>query len=104
MNNQNEEENPFTQIPEYKIGDTVTINPHNIDDLYSDIPRKYRLKRPLNLPEALSEFELKNHVETLGPFLDEVDVIDTPVISITINWDLETNLSLVIWTSIIKFS
>jgi len=37
----------------------------NIDELYGDIPEKYRLKKPLNLPEGLSEFEVKKHVENL---------------------------------------
>jgi len=37
----------------------------NLDELYADIPEKYRLKKPLNLPEALSEFEVKEHVEAL---------------------------------------
>jgi glycine dehydrogenase subunit 1 len=37
----------------------------SIDELYADIPEKYRLEKPLNLPEALSEFEVKKHVETL---------------------------------------
>jgi glycine dehydrogenase subunit 1 len=37
----------------------------NIDELYSDVPDKYRLKKPLRLPEALSEFEVKKHVEGL---------------------------------------
>jgi len=37
----------------------------SIDELYADIPEKYRLKKPLNIPEALSEFEVKKHVETL---------------------------------------
>jgi len=37
----------------------------SIDELYADIPEKYRLKKPLNIPEALSEFEVKRHVETL---------------------------------------
>lgn len=37
----------------------------NIDELYVDIPEKYRLKKPLNLPEALSEFEVKKHIENL---------------------------------------
>ncbi|NWF87788.1 aminomethyl-transferring glycine dehydrogenase subunit GcvPA [Candidatus Bathyarchaeota archaeon] len=36
-----------------------------IDELYADIPKKYSLKKPLNLPEALSEFEVKKHIETL---------------------------------------
>ena len=37
----------------------------SIDELYADIPEKYCLKKPLNIPEALSEFEVKKHVETL---------------------------------------
>ena len=37
----------------------------NIDELYADVPDKYRLKKPLRLPEALSEFEVKKHVEGL---------------------------------------
>jgi glycine dehydrogenase subunit 1 len=35
----------------------------SIDELYADIPEKYLLKKPLNLPNALSEFEVKKHVE-----------------------------------------
>lgn len=37
----------------------------SIDELYADIPEKYRLKRPLNLPNTLSEFEVKKHIEAL---------------------------------------
>jgi len=37
----------------------------SIDELYADVPDKYRLKRSLNLPEAMSEFEVKKHVEAL---------------------------------------
>jgi len=36
-----------------------------IEELYADIPQKYFLKRPLNLPEGVSEFEVKRHVEAL---------------------------------------
>jgi glycine dehydrogenase subunit 1 len=41
------------------------IGINSIDELYADIPEKYFLKKPLNLPEGLSEFEVKKHVETL---------------------------------------
>jgi glycine dehydrogenase subunit 1 len=37
----------------------------NIEELYSDIPGKYRLKRSLKLPQAMSELEIKRHVESL---------------------------------------
>ncbi len=36
-----------------------------IDELYSDIPEKFMLKRQLNLPSAKSEYEVKRHVELL---------------------------------------
>jgi len=36
-----------------------------IDELYSDVPQKLRLKRKLNLPKAMSEQEVKKHVEAL---------------------------------------
>ena len=35
----------------------------NVDELYRDIPEKFLLKRKLNLPSGLSEFEVKKHVE-----------------------------------------
>lgn len=41
------------------------IGVRNVDELYADIPEKYRLKKPLNLPEASSEFEVKKHVEAV---------------------------------------
>jgi glycine dehydrogenase subunit 1 len=38
----------------------------SIDELYSDIPEKCRLKKALNVPgKALSEFEVRRHVEAL---------------------------------------
>jgi glycine dehydrogenase subunit 1 len=37
----------------------------SIEELYADIPDRYLLKKPLNLPEAMSEFEVKRHVEAL---------------------------------------
>ena len=42
------------------------IGIRDIEELYRDIPEKYRLKKPLNIPEkGLSEFEVKRDVEAL---------------------------------------
>ncbi|PSR33627.1 MAG: aminomethyl-transferring glycine dehydrogenase [Sulfobacillus benefaciens] len=38
----------------------------SIDDLFSDIPESARLNRPLNLPSALSELELRRHLMDLS--------------------------------------
>jgi len=37
----------------------------SIEELYRDVPEKFLLKRKLNLPKALSEYEVKRHVEKL---------------------------------------
>jgi len=36
-----------------------------IDELYVDVPQKLRFNRKLNLPEAMSEQEVRHHVESL---------------------------------------
>lgn len=36
-----------------------------IDELYQDIPEKFRLKQKLNIPKGSSEAEVKRHVESL---------------------------------------
>jgi glycine dehydrogenase subunit 1 len=42
------------------------IGVESIEDLYVDVPAKYRLKKPLNLPRrGYSEYEVKRHVEAL---------------------------------------
>jgi glycine dehydrogenase subunit 1 len=51
--------------PENKKEMMQEIGIKNIDELYADIPKRYRLEKPLNLPKALSEFEVKRHIETL---------------------------------------
>ncbi|MCW3993681.1 MAG: aminomethyl-transferring glycine dehydrogenase, partial [Candidatus Bathyarchaeota archaeon] len=52
-------------LPEIKQEMMQEIGMKNIEELYADVPEKYRLKKPLKLPEALSEFEVKKHVEAL---------------------------------------
>lgn len=37
----------------------------SIEELYSDVPEEYQLKRKLALPQALSEFGIRKHVEDL---------------------------------------
>jgi len=52
-------------LPEIKQEMMQEIGVKSLEELYADVPEKYRLKESLRLPEALSEFELKKHVETL---------------------------------------
>jgi len=51
--------------PEIKQELMREIGVKSIKELYADVPEKYLLKKPLNLPEAMSEFEVKRHVEAL---------------------------------------
>jgi glycine dehydrogenase subunit 1 len=44
----------------------LELGTKSIDELYADVPEKYRLKEKLNLPEKpLSELEVRRHVEAL---------------------------------------
>jgi glycine dehydrogenase subunit 1 len=53
-------------LPEIKEEMMREIGIRNIEELYADIPEKYRLKKLLNLPQkGLSEFHVKKHVEAL---------------------------------------
>ncbi|MDI6847855.1 MAG: aminomethyl-transferring glycine dehydrogenase subunit GcvPA [Candidatus Bathyarchaeia archaeon] len=52
-------------LPEIKREMMREMGIKSINELYADIPEKYRLKKLLNLPDALSEFEVKTHVESL---------------------------------------
>ncbi len=36
-----------------------------LDELYLDIPKRFMLKRRLNLPGSTGEYEVRNHIETL---------------------------------------
>jgi len=53
------------------------IGIESIEELYSDIPEKFRLKGRLNLPEALSELELVKHVDKL--LLRNKNCLDMPI-------------------------
>jgi len=52
-------------VPEIKKEMMKQIGIRNIDQLYADIPQKFRLNRKLNLPEAKSEHEVKKVIESL---------------------------------------
>jgi glycine dehydrogenase subunit 1 len=64
LSNRNHPYIPNSQ-PEIKKEMMREIGVKNVDELYADIPEKYRLKKPLNIPEGLSEFEVKRHIEKL---------------------------------------
>ncbi len=52
--------------PEIKAEMMREIGINSTNELYADVPQKYHLKNPLNLPaEGLAEFEVKKHVENL---------------------------------------
>ena len=53
------------------------IGIESIEELYSDIPEKFRLKKKLNLPEALSELELVKHIDKL--LLRNKTCLDIPI-------------------------
>src|SRR4051794_26394598 len=42
------------------------IGVSTIEELFANIPAGLRLKRPLNVPPALSEIELTNHLQRLS--------------------------------------
>ena len=68
MNTLGRRNHPYipNSLPEIKQQMMREIGIKNIEELYADIPEKYRLKKPLNLPEkGLTEFELRKHVEKL---------------------------------------
>jgi len=52
-------------LPSIKKEMMREIGIKGIDELYADVPQKYLLKKPLNLPGALVEFEAYKHVEAL---------------------------------------
>lgn len=68
MNTLGKRNHPYipNSLPEVKQQMMREIGIKSIEELFADIPEKYRLRKPLNLPEkGLSEFELKKHVEKL---------------------------------------
>jgi len=59
---------PYIPNSQVKIKEEMMqeIGIKSIEELYADIPQKYRLKKQLNLPkQGLSEFEVKKHIEAL---------------------------------------
>lgn len=60
---------PHPYIPssaaEAKAQIMKTLRISSIEELYSDVPQEVRLKRRLNLPNAMSELEVKRHIDTL---------------------------------------
>ncbi len=52
-------------VPEIKRQMMEEIRIRSIEELYIDVPQKFRLKKKLNLPSPTSEHEVKKHVEQL---------------------------------------
>ncbi len=53
-----------------------TIGVDSIDDLFSDIPSNLKLKNDLNIPPALSEYELAKHMEQLASKNTAIDFVN----------------------------
>ena len=53
---------PMTKQQQEAMLSTVGVK--STDELFSAIPEELRLKEELNLPEPLSEYELKKHEHT----------------------------------------
>jgi glycine dehydrogenase subunit 1 len=51
--------------PETKQEMMQQIGITNIDELYVDVPKEFRVRRRLNLPKGMSEQEVREHVEAL---------------------------------------
>ncbi len=52
-------------MPKTKTEMMRQIGIKSIEELYADVPKRFRLKRRLRLPEPLSEHDLRTHVEGL---------------------------------------
>ena len=52
-------------VPDVKRQMMKEIGITSIEELYVDVPRKFRLRTKLNLPAPASELEVKKHVEEL---------------------------------------
>lgn len=52
-------------LPHVKLEMMKEMGIGDVEELYADIPPRYRLQRPLDLPEALSESDVKKHIERL---------------------------------------
>ncbi len=58
-----------TYIPntEHEINEMLkTLGLQSIDELFKDVPKEVRLKEPLNIPEGLSEFAVREKMEGLA--------------------------------------
>jgi len=51
--------------PKIKKDMMEQIGIQSIEELYIDVPRKFRVKKKLNIPNSMSEHEVKRFVETL---------------------------------------
>ena len=56
----------ISSTPAEQAAMLADIGLQSMADLFSDIPAEVRLQHPLHLPEALSEMELIQHLQTLA--------------------------------------
>ena len=55
---------PNTDMQQLQMLQDIGVD--NINDLFSDIPENVKLKKPLDIPEAMSEIELSTHMRQMA--------------------------------------
>src|SRR6476659_7754812 len=56
----------FYNTPDYIAAMLQAIGVRSIEELFASLPDNLRLKQPLNVPPALSEMELAQHLQSLA--------------------------------------
>ncbi|QRN85224.1 aminomethyl-transferring glycine dehydrogenase subunit GcvPA [Clostridia bacterium] len=64
---------PATEEDKKKMLERIGLD--SVDDLFKDIPDNVKLNRPLNLPEGMSEYELKKKIKSMSSQNQNMDQV-----------------------------
>ena len=67
----------------------AAVGAKSIDELFDCVPSEYRLQRPLNLPPALSELELSQHLAELAARMSADGPDSPPHLAAAVDFVLE---------------